>query len=99
MDRCSYYIIVNKVPINKSTDKAPSQVKIVDYLSITADQLHLYMAFVFSNGNEIFQDNIVSCQKARAALEGFEEHKDEFHLISWPPNSADLNLIELIWVF
>ncbi|GBN73182.1 hypothetical protein AVEN_237560-1 [Araneus ventricosus] len=26
----------------------------------------------------------------------FEEHTDEFHLISWPPNSPDLNPMEHI---
>ncbi|GBM65896.1 hypothetical protein AVEN_124317-1 [Araneus ventricosus] len=27
----------------------------------------------------------------------FEEHTDEFHLTSWPPNSPDLNPMKHIW--
>ncbi|GBM76974.1 hypothetical protein AVEN_161457-1 [Araneus ventricosus] len=30
-------------------------------------------------------------------LEWFEEHTDEFHLMSWPPNLPDLNPMEHIW--
>ncbi|GBM23224.1 hypothetical protein AVEN_59637-1 [Araneus ventricosus] len=29
-------------------------------------------------------------------VEWFEEHTDEFHLMSWPPNSPDLNPMEHI---
>ncbi|GFY36691.1 DDE_3 domain-containing protein [Trichonephila clavipes] len=57
------------------------------------------MAPVFPTENGIFQQNNVSCQKARIVLERFEEHKNEFRLISWPPNSADINLIGNIGVF
>ncbi|GBN35738.1 hypothetical protein AVEN_248173-1 [Araneus ventricosus] len=71
-------------------------IKAVNYLNIIADQWHLYLAFVFPTGNGIFQEDNGPCHKSRIVLEWFEEHTDEFHLMSWPPNSADLNPMELI---
>ncbi|GBO20954.1 hypothetical protein AVEN_109678-1 [Araneus ventricosus] len=70
--------------------------KAMNYLSIIADQFHPYMAFVFPTGNGIFQLNNAQCHKARIVLEWFEEHTDEFHLMSWPPNSPDINPMEHI---
>ncbi|GBM09694.1 Transposable element Tc1 transposase [Araneus ventricosus] len=60
--------------------------KAANYLNVIADQLHSYMAFVFPTGNGIFQQDNAPCHKARIVLEWFEEHTDEFHLMSWPPN-------------
>ncbi|GFX53869.1 DDE_3 domain-containing protein [Trichonephila clavipes] len=57
------------------------------------------MASVFSTGNGILQQDSVLCLKTRIVLEGFEEHKEEFQLISWPPNLMDLNLMRHIWDF
>ncbi|GBO12048.1 hypothetical protein AVEN_3544-1 [Araneus ventricosus] len=71
--------------------------KAANYLNITADQLHPYMAFFFPTGNEIFQQDKAPCHKARIVLEWFEEHTDEFYLMSWPPNSPDLNPMEHIF--
>ncbi|GBM93109.1 hypothetical protein AVEN_32036-1 [Araneus ventricosus] len=71
--------------------------KAANYLNIIADQLHLYMAFVFPTGNGIFQQGNAPCHKARIVLEWFEEHTDEFHLISCPLNSPDLNPMEHSW--
>ncbi|GBO24031.1 hypothetical protein AVEN_128700-1 [Araneus ventricosus] len=55
------------------------------------------MAFVFPTGNGIFQQDNAPCHKPRFVLELFEEHTDEFHLMSWPPNLPDLNPMEHIW--
>ncbi|GBM98871.1 hypothetical protein AVEN_69059-1 [Araneus ventricosus] len=59
--------------------------KSVNYLNIIADQLHLYMAFVFPTGKGIFQQDNAPCHKARIVLEWFAEHTDEFHLMSMEP--------------
>ncbi|GBM89148.1 hypothetical protein AVEN_140468-1 [Araneus ventricosus] len=44
----------------------------------------------------VAQDN-APCHKARIVLEWFEEHTDEFHLMSCPHNSSDINPMEHIW--
>ncbi|GBO42767.1 hypothetical protein AVEN_137555-1 [Araneus ventricosus] len=67
-----------------------------NYQNIVADQLHPYMAFAFPTGNGIFQQDNAPCHNARIGLEWFEEHTDEFKLMSWPPNSPDLNPMEHI---
>ncbi|GBM65648.1 Transposable element Tc1 transposase [Araneus ventricosus] len=66
--------------------------KAANYLNIIADQLHPCMAFAFPIGNGIFQQDNAPCDKARIVLEWFEEHTDEFHLLSWPPNSDGAHL-------
>ncbi|GBN95373.1 hypothetical protein AVEN_144823-1 [Araneus ventricosus] len=71
--------------------------KAANYLNIIADQLHPYTAFVSPTGNGIFQQDNAPCHKARIVLEWFEEHTDEFHLISWPLNSPDRNPMGHIW--
>ncbi|GBM59519.1 hypothetical protein AVEN_24121-1 [Araneus ventricosus] len=70
--------------------------KAVNYLNIIADQLHPYMAFVFPTGKGIFQQDNALCHKVRIVSEWFEEHTEEFHLMSWSPNSMDLNPMEHI---
>ena len=32
-----------------------------------------------------------SCHKAKMVQEWFEEHNNEFEVLTWPPNSPDLN--------
>ena len=72
--------------------------KVPNYLSIIAEQLHPYMHSVFPTGNGIFQQDNSSCHKICIMLERFKEHKDEFQLMPWPPNSPGLNSMEQrIW--
>ncbi|GBL78944.1 Transposable element Tc1 transposase [Araneus ventricosus] len=71
--------------------------KAVNYLNIIADELHPYMVFVFPTGNGIFQQDNAPCHMTWIVWGWFEEHTDEFHLMSWPPNLLDLNPMEHIW--
>ncbi|GFT60489.1 hypothetical protein TNCV_1966011 [Trichonephila clavipes] len=48
-----------------------------DYLSIIGDQLHPYMAYVFANGNGVFQQSCIPCQRTIIMLERLKQHKDE----------------------
>ncbi|GFW48067.1 transposable element Tc1 transposase [Trichonephila clavipes] len=66
------------------------------HLNIIADQLYPYMASLFPAGNGMFQQNNAPCHKAKIVLEWFQEHDAEFHLMTWLPNSPDLNMIEHI---
>ena len=74
--------------------------KTADYLNRILDQLHpftgtspLYIVSDFPIENEILLQDNVQYHKARVVLEWFEEHKNEFQLISWSPDSPDLNSI------
>ncbi|GFT82903.1 transposase domain containing protein [Trichonephila clavipes] len=69
----------------------------IGYLNIIADQLHPYMASVFPAGNGMFQQDNATCHKAKIVLKWLQEHDAEFQLISWPPNSQNLNPIDYIW--
>ncbi|GFS69820.1 hypothetical protein TNCV_3101381 [Trichonephila clavipes] len=52
-----------------------------------------------SSGNGIFQEDNTPDHRAQIVQEWFEEHNNKFQLISWQPNSLDLNLTKHIWVF
>ncbi|GFT22270.1 DDE_3 domain-containing protein [Trichonephila clavipes] len=51
----------------------------------------------FPAENGMFQQDNALCHKTKIVLEWFQEHDAEFQLMSWLPNSLDLNPIEHIW--
>lgn len=67
------------------------------YLSIVADHVSPFMEAVFPDGSGFFQQDDVSCHKAKTVQEWFEEHNNEFKVLTLPPNSPDLNLINHLW--
>ena len=58
------------------------------YLSIVADHVHSFMETVFPDGCGLFQSGNAQCHKAKTVQEWFEEHNNEFELLTWPPNSG-----------
>lgn len=62
-----------------------------NYLNI-AEDVHPFMAVVFTGGNGLFQQDITFCHKV------FNNGFGNMTMLSWHPNFPDLNLFERVWV-
>ncbi|KAK3515693.1 hypothetical protein QTP70_028532 [Hemibagrus guttatus] len=56
------------------------------YLSTAADHVHPFMETVFPDGCGLFQQDNAPCHKAKMVQEWFDEHNNEFEVLTWPPN-------------
>lgn len=60
-------------------------------------QVHSYIVSLFSNGSVVFKKYYAPRQRARVALDWFQDNNAEFQLMFYPPNSLDLNQNEPIF--
>ncbi|KAK3535325.1 hypothetical protein QTP70_007940 [Hemibagrus guttatus] len=66
------------------------------YLSIAADHVHPFMETLFPDGCGLFQQDNAPCHKAEMVQEWFDDHNNQFEVLT-PPNSPDLNPIQNLW--
>ncbi|KAK3534421.1 hypothetical protein QTP86_015225, partial [Hemibagrus guttatus] len=67
------------------------------YLNIVTDHVHPFMETLFPDGCGLFQQDNAPCHKAEMVQEWFDDHNNQFEVLTPPPNSPDLNPIQHLW--
>ena len=52
------------------------------YLSTVADHVHPFMEMVFPDGCGLFQQDDAPCHKAKMVQEWFEQHNNDFDMLT-----------------
>lgn len=66
-------------------------------LNIAADQVHPAILILYLEGGSCFMHANATTHRVRIPQQWFSEHDRDFHHLSWPPQSPDLNLTEKVW--
>ncbi|KAK3516869.1 hypothetical protein QTP70_027070, partial [Hemibagrus guttatus] len=56
-----------------------------------------FMKTLFPDGCGLFQQDNAPCHKAEMVQEWFDDHNNQFEVLTPPPNSPDLNPIQYLW--
>ncbi|KAK3505622.1 hypothetical protein QTP70_021284 [Hemibagrus guttatus] len=67
------------------------------YLNIVSDHVHPFMETLFPDGCGLFEQDSAPCHKVKMVHEWFYEHTNQFEVLTWPPNSPDLNPVKHLW--
>lgn len=67
------------------------------YLNIVVDHTHPFMMTVFPGGDDVFQQDSAPCHAVKKVKKWFQEHDQEFTLLSWSSDSLDVNAINHLW--
>lgn len=70
--------------------------KFKTYPSIVEDPVGV-VDTTFPDGCGLFQHKMSPCHGTKMVLESFEGHNSEFKMMTQPPDSPDLRLVECLW--
>ncbi|GFU85476.1 transposable element Tc1 transposase [Trichonephila clavipes] len=71
----------------------PTSLNAIRYV-LMGDHLYPFLLFCYPHGNGVFQQDNCTSHKSQLATGWLNVHSSYFSVISWPPRSLDINLID-----